>query len=199
MHELSLLAAANEAPRRDCLIANDEVWSYADVAKRVRAALALLRAHGVEPGDRVALTPSVDVDSIVWLYALFDLGCPAVLLHPRLTARECEVVLEEAQPRYRITEPIPDDASGTDSLALPTASAERTLAIVYTSGSSGRPRGARLSQRAFIASEAAHAANLGWLPEDRWLLGMPPAHVGGLSILTRSLIARSCVALSPGT
>lgn len=199
MHELSLLAAANEAPRRDCLIANDEVWSYADVAKRVRAALALLRAHGVEPGDRVALTPSVDVDSIVWLYALFELGCPTVLLHPRLTARECEVVLEEAQPRYRITEPIPDDASGTDSLALPTASAERTLAIVYTSGSSGRPRGARLSQRAFIASEAAHAANLGWLPEDRWLLGIPPAHVGGLSILTRSLIARSCVALSPGT
>ncbi|MGB5701643.1 MAG: AMP-binding protein, partial [Polyangiales bacterium] len=57
---------------------------------------------------------------------------------------------------------------------------------------------AKLSRRAFVASEAAHAANLGWLPQDRWLLGMPPAHVGGLSILTRSLIARRCVVLDPG-
>ncbi|MBW1760395.1 MAG: acyl--CoA ligase [Deltaproteobacteria bacterium] len=199
MHELSVLAAANEAPKRDCVIADERVWSYADLAKRVRAALGLLRAQGVEPGDRVALTPDVDVDSIAWLYALFELGCPAVLLHPRLTDRECAVVLGEAQPRYRIAEPMPDDASGEETLAFPPVSAERTLAIVYTSGSRGRPRGARLSHRAFIASEAAHAANLGWLPEDRWLLSMPPAHVGGLSILTRSLIARSCVVLSPGT
>jgi len=196
MHELSVLAAANEAPTRDCLIAHDKVWSYAEMGKRVRAALDWLRTQGVESGDRVALTPNVDVDSIVWLHALFELGCPAVLLHPRLTERECAVVLEEAQPAYRITEPIPDEASDEEASAFPPVSADRTLAIVYTSGSGGRPRGARLSRRAFIASEAAHAANLGWLSEDRWLLGMPLAHVGGLSILTRSLIARSCVVLS---
>ena len=199
MHELSVLAAANEAPTRDCLITDDRVWSYADIAIRVRTALGSLRAQGVELGDRVALTPKVDVDSIVWLYALFELGCPAVLLHPRLTVRERAVVLGEAQPTHLITEPVPDDSAGDAASNLPPTPDERTLAIVYTSGSRGRPRGARLSRRAFIASEAAHAANLGWLPEDRWLLGMPPAHVGGLSIVTRSLVARSCVVLSPGT
>ena len=199
MHELSVLAAANEAPTRDCVIANDRVWSYADMATRVRTALGSLRAQGVQLGDRVALTPDVDVDSIVWLYALFELGCPAVLLHPRLTDRERAVVLGEAQPTHVITEPISDDAPGHEASTLPPTSDDRTLAIVYTSGSGGKPRGARLSRRSFIASEAAHAANLGWLPEDRWLLGMPPAHVGGLSIVTRSLVARSCVVLSPGT
>ena len=65
MHELSVLAAANEAPTRDCLITDDRVWSYADIAIRVRTALGSLRAQGVELGDRVALTLKVDVDSIV--------------------------------------------------------------------------------------------------------------------------------------
>ena len=198
MHELSVLAAANEAPARDCLIANGTVWSYADVAQRVRTALAMLRAMGVERGNRVALTPNVDVDSIVWLYALFELGCPAVLLHPRLTDRERAIVLGEALPAYVITERSPGEASA-DEVSIPdSVSADQGLAVVYTSGSSGKPRGARLSRRAFIASEAAHAVNLGWLPEDRWLLCMPPAHVGGLSIVTRSLIARRCVVVSPG-
>lgn len=198
MHELSLLAAAGEDPTRDCLIADDRVWSYGDVASRVRAAIACLEAQEVQPGDRVALTPEVDVDSVVWLYALFELGCPAVLLHPGLSDRERAVVLGEAQPAHLIGHRVPDEAPVGEDTQRVLTSAERVLAIAYTSGSKGTPRGARLSRRAFIASEAAHAANLGWLPDDRWLLCMPPAHVGGLSIVTRSLIARRCVVLSPG-
>lgn len=198
MNELSVLSAANEAPARDCLIANGRVWSYADVAARVRTALAALRRRGIERGDRVALTPKVDVDSIIWLYAFFELGVPVVLLHPHLTDREREVVLGEVQAVHVITERV-GDAVGNGTSTLPPISDEQTLAIAYTSGSRGVPRGARLSRRAFIASEAAHAANLGWLSDDRWLLCMPPAHVGGLSIVTRSLISRHCVVLSPGT
>jgi len=198
MVELSVLAAANEASEADCLIIDGKVWSFSDVAMRVRVAMASLRARAVEPGDRVALTPISDFDSVLWLYALFELGCPAVLLHPRLTDRERAVVLGEAQPSHVIIERAPDDAV-TDEASTPRPiSADETLAIAYTSGSRGTPRGAVLSRRAFIASEAAHAANLGWIPEDRWLLCMPPAHVGGLSILTRSLIARRCVVLGPG-
>jgi len=198
MHELSLLAAATEMPSRDCLIADEQAWSYADVAKRVRAAISMLRHRGVENGDRIALTPNVDIDSIVWLYALFELGCPAVLLHPRLTDRERVDLLAAAQPRHVIAEP-PSAEQGVEKPSSPEAmSTDRTLAIVFTSGSTGRPRGARLSRAAFIASEAAHAANLPWTPEDRWLLCMPPAHVGGLSVVTRCLIARRCMVLSPG-
>ncbi len=198
MHELSVLAAAREAPSGECLIADGRVWSYADVAKRVRTALASLRDRGVQRLDRVALTPDVDVDSIVWLYALFELGCPAVLLHPRLTDRERADLLAEAQPVHSITSDW-FDASVTDDAPPPEPhSADQILAIVYTSGSTGTPRGACLSRRAFVASEAAHAANLRWNADDRWLLCMPPAHVGGLSVVTRCLIARKCVVLSPG-
>ncbi|MGB8332689.1 MAG: class I adenylate-forming enzyme family protein [Polyangiales bacterium] len=198
MHELSVLAAAVEAPSRDCMIAEGRVWSYAHTAKRVRAAISMLRDRGVVPRDRVALTPNLDADSLIWLYALFELGCPAVLLHPRLTEREREQLLQEAQPAHLITERSTDEAAVEEAWFPEPIDARETLAIAYTSGSTGRPRGAQLSRRAFIASEAAHAANLGWAPEDRWLLCMTPAHIGGLSIVTRCLIARKCVVLSRG-
>lgn len=195
MHELSLLAAAMEQPGRDCLIADGQAWSYADLATRVRVAMASLADRGVKPGDRVALTPDIDLDSVIWLYALFELACPAVLLHPGLRDRERAVIAEEAQPMHWIEGPVPDESAPQAAFQPVSVPGEKTLVIAYTSGSSGVPRGARLSRQAFIASEAAHASNLGWFPDDRWLLCIPPAHVGGLSIVTRSLISRRCIVL----
>ncbi len=70
---------------------------------------------------------------------------------------------------------------------------ERWLAVLFTSGTTGSPKGIALSRRAFVASARASEANLGFRDDDRWLLGLPIAHVGGLSILTRCLLARKTV------
>lgn len=70
---------------------------------------------------------------------------------------------------------------------------EGDLAWLMTSGSTGQPRAVRLSRRAFLASADASSLRLGWQEGDRWLLALPFAHVGGLSVLTRCLIARRTV------
>ena len=70
--------------------------------------------------------------------------------------------------------------------------------VLFTSGTSGRPKGALLSLSSLRASAQASAALLGSDPDDRWLLCMPLFHVGGLSILVRSALAGSCVVLHPG-
>ena len=49
---------------------------------------------------------------------------------------------------------------------------------------------ALLAATPLIASAQASAANLGWEPDDAWMLCMPIARIGGLSILTRALAAR---------
>lgn len=68
--------------------------------------------------------------------------------------------------------------------------------VLYTSGTSGRPKGAILGFASLIASARAQARLLGPSePSDRWLLCMPLFHVGGLSILIRSALFGSAVVL----
>jgi O-succinylbenzoic acid--CoA ligase len=197
MRELSVIEAARRHPTRDCLVIDGHVWSYARVADRVQRAVSFLEHRGLKSGDRVALSPGVDLDSVIWLFALFELGCPVVSLHPQFTDAERKSILEETHPLYVVDEPTPADA-GSDARTREPVPPDRCLAVVYTSGTREASRGAILSRRAFVASHEAHSANLGWTTNDRWLLCMPPAHVGGLSILTRCLIARRCIVLSPG-
>jgi O-succinylbenzoic acid--CoA ligase len=113
----------------------------------------------------------LDVPTIAQLHACIAARAPAICVHPRWTERERRAALDDM--------PIVPES----------------LAVVFTSGSSGAPRGVVLGRDAFIASAHASADNLGWRDDDRWLLGLSPAHVGGLSILTRCLLARRPVVL----
>ena len=67
--------------------------------------------------------------------------------------------------------------------------------ILYTSGTSGEPKGVTLSASNLLASAAGSASLLGASATDRWLLCMPIFHVGGLSVLLRSTLAGSRVIL----
>lgn len=61
--------------------------------------------------------------------------------------------------------------------------------VVATSGSTGEPKGAVLTHTAVAASAAATNARLGVTARDHWLACLPLAHVGGLSVVTRALVA----------
>ena len=71
----------------------------------------------------------------------------------------------------------------------------RTLALVYTSGTTGSPKGALLSHRNLFWNAIGSAMHLGVMPEDRWLACMPPFHVGGLAILLRCALYGSAAIL----
>lgn len=70
--------------------------------------------------------------------------------------------------------------------------------VVFTSGTSGRPKGVRLTSRNLEAAAAASAEHLGHGPEDNWLLAMPLHHVGGLSIVVRQIYTGGSVTLLSG-
>src|SRR5262249_20590401 len=66
-----------------------------------------------------------------------------------------------------------------------------TAAIVFTSGTTGRPKGVVLSAAAFAAAARA----FGCRADDRWQLALAPATIGGLNVLVRCLAARAAIAL----
>jgi O-succinylbenzoic acid--CoA ligase len=173
---LSIFAAAREDPQAIALRTDAANFTFTQLAERVAKRLRETDIQDAPGPLPLAATPTVD--TVVSLLALFERRQAAVLLHPKLTAPEREAALCAARRAVRL----PADAA----------------AVVFTSGTTGEPKAAVLARASLIASAAASAANLGWRDDDCWLLAMPIARVGGLSILTRSLIARRAVALVPG-
>ncbi len=196
---LSVFAAGRDAPHADALITPTEQLSWCALAARVVAVAGALSALGVTAGTRVALRAGNQTETVVALLALAEIGATAVLVHPRWTDSEAAVAIAVASPSF-----VFDDEGlrglgdrAFDPPAPVSLEHESPLAMVFTSGTTGRPKAALLPRRAFVASALSSAANLGWNTDDRWLLTLPLCHVGGFSVLTRCLIARKTVVLLP--
>lgn len=82
--------------------------------------------------------------------------------------------------------------------AAPLVSLDGADLVVFTSGTSGSPKGVRLLRGNLEAACRASAAHLGHDESDTWLLAMPLSHVGGVSILVRSAFAGGSVRLLSG-
>jgi O-succinylbenzoic acid--CoA ligase len=174
----SIFTAAREAGDTVALHDGPARHTFADLARLAAQRLQTLSRQGAADAPW-PLVGANTLEAVVTLYALLEARRPALLLHPRLTDAERAA---ELQATARAAGALPADAA----------------AILFTSGTTGRARGAVLTRRALLASAQASEANLGWRDDDCWLLTMPFARVGGLSIVTRCLAARRAVALVPG-
>lgn len=192
MSTLSIFDAAREAPDALALIDGSVALSFREAAERTAPlAQALLeqRLHAL------ALTPRADTQSLLWLYAAFATGTPVLTLHARATAAERATASE----RCGASEPPQVEEGSSEPPTPPPIASTCALAFIPTSGSTGTPRLVELSRGAVVASAQASAQNLGWEPNDRWLLCLPLAHTGGLSIVLRCLLARKTALLfEPG-
>ncbi|CAN5363914.1 hypothetical protein BH11MYX1_BH11MYX1_20490 [soil metagenome] len=124
------------------------------------------------PGPVLIATPTVE--TILGVYGALEAAQPVALIHAKAPADE--------QTRQ---------GSMVAKAALPTG----TAFVLFTSGSTGASKGVVLSRTAIVAAAHASAARLGWREDDHWLLALPMAHAGGLSIVVRCLIARKPLVL----
>jgi O-succinylbenzoic acid--CoA ligase len=209
---LSALAAAAEpgVGARVALVGDGETLRFEALAARVRRVAAALAGAGVGLGSRVVLVAHARVETVVALLALAELGATAVPVHPRLTTPEADALARDAAADLRLrdldTEALEELASSACAClggarlddGLPRAHEPAApFAMVQTSGSTGHPKLAVLSRGAIAAAASVSTARLGFREDDRWLLAMPLAHVGGLSIVTRCLAARRTIVLEP--
>jgi len=192
MSALSIVAAAEEAPDADALVVEGATLSFPEVAERVLALGASLPP--AEEGASVALTPRLEASSLCAMLACIERGLPMLLLPSRFTAPERARALAQVSDAWGSPPRVWEELTRASTSGPGQASS--TLALVLTSGTTGTPRVASLSRAAFLSAAHASEANLGWQRDDRWLLTMPPAHVGGLSILVRCLMARRAVVLA---
>lgn len=188
---------AGHFPAKRAIRFEGEDIAYATLWRRIVAATRALAGLGVARGDRVALLAYNCPEILVVLLALARLGAILVPLNWRLTAAEHRHMLGDCTPKLLLA----DDefrahAEGLDlpvygfaalagdgpATAVSGCDADAVL-IVYTSGTTGRPKGAVLAQSALLwnAWNAIHAYDMG--QRDHALNGLPMFHVGGLNIL----------------
>lgn len=199
---------------------------YADLDRRVALLGQALTAAGVAAGDRVVVQVEKSPEAVLLYLACLRTGAVFVPLNSAYTAAEVKGFVEDAEPALIVCDPkdaaayqgfspalltLGADATGTlldqPSAGQPSAAtpppaaardAEDLAAILYTSGTTGRSKGAMLSHRA-LGSNAATLVNLWrWSADDILVHALPINHVHGLFVgLHLPLLTGSTVRFLP--
>ncbi len=208
-----LVRHAAERGTRPALADADRRLDYATLEVRVQRCAGALAERGIRRGDRVALVLGNATPFLETVLACARLGAIAVPLNARLTAHELHGLLADCTPRLLLTdaahreaargacdaleEPLPwqldlDDTSHGYEAALAAATPLASVAAVtpddpmlllYTSGTTGTPKGALLPHRKTLANARNAEIFFGLGPEDRVLVVLPLFHSFGLKIL----------------
>ncbi len=128
------------------------------------------------------------------LQAIWDTGDAAAPLDPRLPPAARNAMLDALRPT-RIVRSDGEQHALADGIPVE----EGDALVVATSGTSGQPKGVVLTHDAMAASADATSARLGIDPSRHsWLACLPLAHIGGLSVVTRSIITGTPLVVMPG-
>ena len=161
--------------------------TYAELDREAWAVAGRLTAAGVRSGEAVALAIPQGAEFACALHGLMLLRAVAMPIGQRLTPGERDAFLHRNRPDLVVASL--DELSGAgvhvDPLRL---DPDAVLCRLETSGTAGFPKPVDLTYANFLWSAVGSALNLGIHPSDRWLCCLPLNHVGGLSILIRSVI-----------
>jgi O-succinylbenzoic acid--CoA ligase len=208
-----LIGRARRQPDDVAVVCGDERVTWAGLAARAEALACGFARLGVHAGDIVAVRAAPSPTIVAAFHALQFLGAAMLPLNTRLARPEIERILAHALPRLLIDENPEAPGCGpatalsfNDVIGAPRKSdAARSfidpgaaLTVVYTSGTTGVPKGVVLTNANYAASAAASRRRLGHGADDAWLATVPLFHVGGLAILARAAIEGSTVVLENG-
>lgn len=212
---------ARREPERPALQTAGRVVTYGELDRSVRAVARRLAGLGVTRGARVALLVHNGVPCVVLVHALARLGAVCVPLNVRLAPPELRWRLEDCEASALVTEPPLADRAAQAGWprvvcvdpehpqllpeVRPTAVRLRhrypggaVQGILYTSATTGDPKGAQLTFGNHFWNALASNLLLGCGPDAAWLLSLPLYHVGGLAVLWRAGLAGAPVYLAEG-
>jgi long-chain acyl-CoA synthetase len=219
----NLLDTAAKEGRHPALRMDDAQLSYDEFRDAALRAAAGIRSRGVEPGDRVGMVlPNVLSFPIVFYGALLA-GATVVPMNPLLKAREVEYYLRDSGSRLVVTgeqsaEPVteaagtvgieavtvgpamPDALLADEPLDAPVDRADGdTAVILYTSGTTGQPKGAELTHAGLNSNARTTQETLLESTPDDVIMGcLPLFHVFGLTCsLNAGVLAGSSLTLIP--
>ncbi len=186
-----LLGELGARGSRAAVVTDGRSVSFAEVARAARAHAARLASEGVRAGDRVAVWATPRLETIAAVVGDALLGVATVPLNPAIGEGELRHVLADAAPRlilaadpepFRARTPQVAPISTDGPVGPPPRPPEPSDAalVLYTSGTTGPPKGAVITHAACAFDVDALAAAWGWTEGDVLVHALPLFHVHGL-------------------
>lgn len=210
-----LRASAIRHPNAEALVSGDDRLTYAEFDHLVDRLAADLTVAGIAAGDRVAILLENGIPFVIVLAAIVRIGAIAVLLNIREEQPELAYILDhsgcvglfhspELAMKVPLASAVPDlhkrfivDDDWLGQLrAVPrsvsprshTASEEDVAAILYTSGTTGRPKGAMLTHLGLVHAAMIYEACMRLTHADRSIVTVPMSHVTGLTAAIAAML-----------
>jgi acyl-CoA synthetase (AMP-forming)/AMP-acid ligase II len=202
---------ARRTPGKAITVFEGQPVSYAEMAARAAALAGGLAARGVGRGDVVGLLSYNCPEFLETVFAANYLGAIAMPINWRLAAPEVRYILEHSEARVFVYDEALSDvayeaAKGMDDVlalvclseiasvrtsapAYASVAADDVHRLMYTSGTTGRPKGVMLTHANLAWKNLAHVIEFGFTSADLGLACGPLYHVGALDLTTTSLIA----------
>lgn len=223
----TLFAALEGSDRPLLLMADGTTHSAAEFYAMIAQMAHALRLAGVEKGDRVAVQVSKSPEALAVYGATVALGAIFLPLNTAYTPSEVDYFLSDATPRVFLADPakaaqlekiaashmakvltlgavgdgtLPDSARNMPQTFLPVDCADDDLAaILYTSGTTGRSKGAMLSHGNLLSNATVLADLWRFTDKDVLLHALPIFHTHGLFVATNiSLLTKGQMIFLPG-
>ncbi|WFB09523.1 acyl--CoA ligase [Streptomyces sp. LX-29] len=199
------------------IFAVDSVQTLADFEQDALRVADVIREHGVVAGDRVILKAGNSAAYVSVLFALMHVGASIVLVDQQEHVDETRRIALRTGTKVAFVDddaPIDDDTPAVNLYELIAPAAGRPLApgqrldfeawgdrpdglIMWTSGSTGQPKGAVKSGRKFLKNLERNADQVGHVEDDVLLPLLPFAHQYGLSMVLIAWIRRCSLVIAP--
>lgn len=218
----SVVLQAQRVPNREALVMGSRRWTWRELDRAVALAAGALESWGLSRGDRLAIVSANSAEFLIAYFAGLRLGavvvpCNARLAPPEIShilvdsgaqvvlsgpaehrAVEAAVSIGSVDPPVRVLGLADLAAEATGSPVLSDRATEDDDAlIVYTSGTTGRPKGVLHSHRTAIWAALAQITSLGMRDGERYLHLPPLYHSGGVVYTNAMALLGGCNVLIP--